>query len=253
MPTVFITGGGGTTGPGLIRAFSAAGYDVVASYHRSKDRTEAALQAAREAHGVRTLALQGDNGRVEDILAMFRTVEETFGGIDCMVNNAGVTFGTDFLNATEKDFDHGIQVDFRGTFFCMQQAAKNMITHGIKGVIINISSNHQTITFHGTMLYAACKAAVDRMTKTASIELAPYGIRVVDIAPGYVQVPDFGKAHAGEDWYEHIVSKIPLGRYAINDEIGKAAVFLASPDAAIITGTSLYMDGGAQNVTGVPG
>ena len=247
MPTVFITGGGGIIGPGMIREFSAAGYDVAASYHRSKDRTEAALRAAEEAHGIRTLSLYGDNGRVEDILAMFRQVEEVFGGIDCMVNNAGMTFGTDLLNATEQDFDRGVSVDFRGTFFCMQQAAKNMIAHGKKGVIINISSNHQTVTFRGSLLYAACKAAVDRMTRSASIELAPYGIRVVDIVPGY------NEKSAGTEWYDHVVSKIPLGRYAVGDEIGKAAVFLAGEGAGIITGTSLYMDGGAQNVTGVPG
>ena len=253
MPTVFITGGGGIIGPGMIREFSAAGYDVAASYHRSKDRTEAALRAAEEAHGIRTLSLYGDNGRVEDILAMFRQVEEVFGGIDCMVNNAGMTFGTDLLNATEQDFDRGVSVDFRGTFFCMQQAAKNMIAHGKKGVIINISSNHQTVTFRGSLLYAACKAAVDRMTRSASVELAPYGIRVVDIVPGYTQNPGYNEKSAGTEWYDHVVSKIPLGRYAVGDEIGKAAVFLAGEGAGIITGTSLYMDGGAQNVTGVPG
>ena len=253
MPTVFITGGGGTTGPGLVRAFAEAGYDVAASYNKSRERTEETLRAAREAHGIKTLAVQGDNGVVDDILKMFREVKETFGGIDCMINNAGMTFGTKLLTATEEDFNRGVHVDFRGTFFCIQQAALNMIEYGKKGVIINISSNHQSVTFPGHMLYAASKAAVDRMTRTASIELAPYGIRVVDIVPGYVQVPDFNEEHAEEAWYQRIVSKIPLGRYALNDEIGRAAVFLASSDAGIITGTSLYMDGGAQNVTGVPG
>ena len=253
MPTVFITGGGGIIGPGMIREFSAAGYDVAASFNRSRERTEDALCAAREAHGIKTLSVQGDNGKVEDILRMFREVKETFGAIDCMVNNAGMTFSTDLLTATEEDFNRGVHVDFRGTFFCMQQAAKNMIEYGKKGVIINITSNHQTVTFHKAMLYAASKAAIDRMTKSASVELAPYGIRVVDIVPGYTQVPGFNEEHAGEEWYQTIVSKIPLGRYAVGDEIARAAVFLAGEGAGIITGASLYMDGGAQNVTGVPG
>ncbi|MBR4865932.1 MAG: SDR family oxidoreductase [Clostridia bacterium] len=253
MPTVFITGGGGIIGPGLIHAFAEAGYDVAASYSRSKDRTQAALDKAHEAFGVKTKIVYGNNGKVEDIYAMFREVEETFGAIDVMINNAGLTFGTDFLNCTEEDFNHGVNIDFRGTFFCMQQAARNMIKYNRRGVIINVSSNHQTVTFQGAMLYAASKAAIDRMTKTASIELAPYGIRVVDIVPGYTEHEGFNERMQGDPGYEHIVGAIPLHKYATPSQIGKTALFLASDGAASITGTHIYVDGGAQNVTGVPG
>jgi len=170
-----------------------------------------------------------------------------------MVNNAGMTFGTDFLHAKQEDFDLGVNVDFRGTFFCMQCAANNMIKYRKEGVILNVSSNHQTVTFHNAMLYAASKAAIDRMTKSASVYLAPYRIRVVDIVPGYTQRAAFNEEHKGEPFYENVVSKIPTGRYATPEEMGELAVFLASPAARSINGTNIYVDGGAQNVTGVPG
>lgn len=253
MPTVFLTGGGGIIGSGLIHVFAEAGYDVAASYNRSRERTQLSLDKASEMFGVRTKIVYGDNSKVEDICAMFREVEDTFGAIDVMINNAGVSFSTDFLNCTEEDFNYGVNVDFRGTFFCMQQAARNMIKYGRKGVIINISSNHQVITFHNAMLYAASKAAIDRMTKTASVELAPYGIRVVDIVPGYTQHEDYNEKMQGDPGYERVVQAIPMHKYATPTQIGKTALFLASDGAASITGTNIYVDGGAQNVTGVPG
>lgn len=253
MSTVFITGGGGIIGPGLIRQFAAAGYDIAASYNRSKEKTEAALNEAHEKYGTHVLAVKGNNGVVEDIYEMFRLVKEEFGGIDCMVNNAGMTFGTDFLKATQKDFDIGVNVDFRGTFFCMQQAALNMIEFGKKGVIINTTSNHQEVTFKHAMLYAASKAAIDRMTKTASIELAPYGIRVNAIAPGYTESEEIIEKHKDAEWYKRVTDSIPLHRYALPEEVGKTAVFLAGDGAGIISGTTIFMDGAARHVTGVIG
>ena len=163
------------------------------------------------------------------------------------MNNAGITRFQPFLEATPEMFDTVIGTDLRGTYFCAQAAARSMVEKGVKGVIINISSNHALGCWPNASFYAAAKAGLDKAGRNMAMELAPYGIRVVTIAPGYTQLPERSWFTSPETQRrrDELCSRIPGGRFAQPWEIGDAVVFLASDSAGCITGTTLSIDGGA--------
>lgn len=251
MPNVFVTGASGTIGHGIALEYAKKGYDVAVHYNRTAAPAEALAEEIR-ALGRKAVLIQGNIASVEDIKRMFAEFEEKLGACDVMVNNAGVTVIFPLLEADENEklFDRVVDTDFKGTYYCSSFAAKNMIKHNVKGVIINISSNHDKGCWNGFTAYATVKAGLDKFTMNAAMELAPYGIRVVCIAPGYT-APDGSnetkKVFGIDDtrYYDGVASCIPLKRFAEASEIGKLAVFLGSADAAYITGTTVTCDGGS--------
>lgn len=249
MPTVFVTGASGTIGRGIALEYAKKGYDVAVHYNRTVAPASALAEEIR-ALGRKAVLIKGNIASVADIERMFQEFEEQLGGLDVMVNNAGVTVIFPLLEADEKKFDRVVDTDFKGTYFCTSFAARNMIAHHIRGTIINISSNHDKGCWNGFTAYAAVKAGLDKFTMNAAMELAPYGIRVVCIAPGYT-APDGcneTKEVFGIDdprYYNGVTSCIPLKRFAEASEIGKLALFLGSADAAYITGTTVTCDGGS--------
>lgn len=174
---------------------------------------------------------------------MFKKFFEHFDGIDVLVNNAGITRLVPFLEVNEKIWDEVVNTDFKGAFFCAQEAARKMVEKGTKGVIINITSNHSIGCWPNATLYGPAKAALDKLTKNMALDLAKYGIRVVAIAPGYTQLEWFTEKH--RQYVAETSKRIPLQRFATPEEIGDAVVYLASEKAGYITGTTLFMDGGA--------
>ena len=235
-----VTGAGRGIGRGIAIRLARAGYDVGIHYGTSADGARETAQAC-QALGARTELFQADIRHVEEIHAMFAAFEEKFDHLDLMVNNAGITRFQPFLEATEEMFDTVISTDLRGTYFCAQAAARNMVAHGVKGVIVNISSNHGQGCWPTASFYAAAKAGVDKMGQNMAMELAPYGIRVTTIAPGYTR--NRPPKPEGEPWADKIAARIPAGRFAQPEEIGDAVLFLAG--AGYITGVTLTMDGGA--------
>ena len=197
--------------------------------------------------GARVELFQADIRHVDEIHAMFEAFDRAFDHIDLMVNNAGITRFQPFLEATEEMFDTVISTDLRGTYFCAQAAARRMVEKQVNGVIINISSNHALGCWPIASFYAAAKAGVDKMGKNIAMELAPYGIRVVTIAPGYTHIPENDRPMTPEreERMNGFYRRIPVGRFAEPEEIGKAVVFLASDGAGYITGTTINIDGGA--------
>jgi NAD(P)-dependent dehydrogenase (short-subunit alcohol dehydrogenase family) len=171
---------------------------------------------------------------------MFETIFKEFGGVDLLVNNAGISYEAPFLEATEEFFNLMTNTDWKGVFFCSQIVAKKMIELNKKGCIINIASNQIYGCWPGASVYAPSKASVVQFTKNAAMELSHYGIRMVAIAPGYTDVgwPE------GDIRYE-AMSRLPLKRFASTEEIAEAVLFLASDKAGYITGTCLAIDGGA--------
>lgn len=249
MPNVFITGASGTIGKGLCLEFAKAGYDIGIHYRRDR---ESALKAAEEITklGRKTAVIQGDISSVTDIERMFGVFGEELGAVDVMVNNAGVTVVFPLLEATEKQFDKVVDTDFKGTYFCTKNAALSMIKHNKRGVVINISSNHDKGCWNNFTAYASVKAGLDKFTMNAAMELAPKGIRVVAIAPGYTGDDDCNQTRevfgiSNHDYYDGVTSCIPAKRFCTASEIGKLAVFLASDAADYITGTCITIDGGS--------
>lgn len=242
-PVAFVTGSSRGIGAGIALEFAKAGYDLALNYNSSKAEADA-TRAKVEAEGVRAVVIQGDISKLDDIERMFGELFLAYDRIDVMVNNAGITRFAPLLEATPEMFEQVTNTDWRGSFFCTQRAARRMVEQGTKGVIINITSNHQSGCWPIANIYAPTKAALNKFTQNAALELAPHGIRVMAIAPGYTQVrevkPEFKERHDG-----FMEKKMPLGRFCQPWEIGKACVFLASEGAGYITGTCLVMDGGA--------
>ena len=228
----FVTGGGTGIGQGIATEFAKAGYDVAFSYCGSVEgakKTEAEIRN----YGVESFSVKADVSKTEDIEKMFAEVVNKFSRLDVFVNNAGITEKSDFLHTSPELFDRICSVDYKGAFFCIQNAAKVMIDKGIKGSIILISSNNAIAHFADVAVYASAKAAAEKMSRQ-------YGIRVNTIEPGWTET-GASRLDNKEDTYY----KIPLKKWATVEEIGKTAVFLASDAAASITGTSILMDNGA--------
>ncbi len=241
-PVAFVTGSSRGIGAGIALEFAKAGYDLIINYVKS---AEGAIEVKRqaEAFGAKTIVVQGDISKLEDIERMFKEACETYEQIDVMVNNAGVTRFAPFLETTPDMFEEVLNTDFRGSYFCAQAAARKMVEKGIKGTIINITSNHQAGCWPIASVYGPAKAALNKLTKNMALELAPYGIRVVSVAPGYTHVRTVPTEVS--EGLQRLYDRIPMGRFAEPWEIGKACVFLAGEGAGYITGTCLMMDGGA--------
>ena len=237
--TALVTGAAKGIGRQIAYCMAEAGYNVIVNYHSNKVAAEE-LCREMEKFGVQTMTVYADMGKVADIEEMYRQVFEVFPVVDVLVNNAGISSEVYFLDATEEMFDQMTAIDWKGVYFSSQIAAKKMIEQKVKGTIINLSSNQINGCWPRATIYAPNKAAISKFTKNAAMELSLHGIRMVAIAPGYTDVgwePGDIRLKAAE--------RLPFGRFATTTEIAKGVVYLASEEAAYITGTTLVMDGGA--------
>jgi NAD(P)-dependent dehydrogenase (short-subunit alcohol dehydrogenase family) len=238
----FVTGSSRGIGAGIVLEFAKAGYDVAINYVNAHDEAFKVKEKV-EREGANAVVIRGDISKLADIDRIFEEYFKAYDHIDVMVNNAGITRFASFLDATPELFELLINTDFRGSYFCAQKAAKNMIAKGIKGTIINITSNHQIGCWPEANIYGPGKAALNKFTSNAALELARYQIRMVAIAPGYTHVRETTPDRAEK--YENVIRRLPLHRFCEPWEVGKACVFLAGEGAGYITGTCLMMDGGA--------
>lgn len=237
--TALITGAAKGIGRAVTIELARAGYDVVINYHSDPDGAES-LRREVEDLGVRAMTVYADMASVADIKAMYGQAIAAFGQIDLAVNNAGISSEVYFLDASEEDFDRMTAIDWKGLYFSSQCASRHMIERGVKGVIINISSNQVDGCWPRATIYGPTKAAVSKFTKNAAMELSLKGIRMAAVAPGYTDV-----GWEPGDVRLEAASRLPLRRFASTTEIAKAVVYLASDDAAYITGSTLTIDGGA--------
>ena len=241
-PIAFITGASQGIGAGIAGEMSKAGYDIAINYNSSMEKAMNVKEMV-EANGAKAAVIQGDISSLTDIDRMFEEFFAVFDHVDVMVNNAGISRFVPFLESTPEMFEEITNTDWRGPYFCAQKAARNMVEMGIKGTIINITSNHQYGCWPQASVYGPVKAALNKFTRNAALELAPHGIRVVSIAPGYTRNKD-GRPGV-PDWTDKYTARLPLGRVCEPWEVGRACVFVASEAAGYITGTCLDMDGGA--------
>ncbi|UVI27530.1 SDR family NAD(P)-dependent oxidoreductase [Paenibacillus spongiae] len=238
-----VTGAGRGIGRGIALAFARAGYEVCVHYNQSADMAEETVRLIRDSGGSAE-AVQADISGMAGIESLFRQFSARFKRLDVHVNNSGITRMKPFLETTPELYDEVMNTDLKGLYFCSQHAARLMVGQGTKGAIINISSNHASGTWSNSTVYAAAKAAVNKLTMNMALDLAAHGIRVTGIAPGYTMIEKVDQVKA-KPYIDSVSSRIPLGRFATPMEVGEAAVYLASDSAGYITGTTLYMDGGA--------
>lgn len=238
--TVAITGASRGLGRALAIAFAGEGAFVAVGYRVRRGDAEATLSACRQAGGDGTL-MSLDVRERSSIRAAFDEVIGERAAIDVLINNAGVTRDGLFAMSTRADLDDVLAVNLSGSFECAQAVVRPMMARG-RGAIINVSSISALRAGDGRASYAASKAGVLALTRVMARELAPHGVRVNALVPGYV---DTGMAaRMDHDRREQARAAVPAGRFAQPQEVAAAALFLASEEARYVVGHALVVDGG---------
>lgn len=235
-----VTGGARGIGRAIALALARAGAKVVVNYAGRADKAEETVQLIREA-GSDGLSVQADVSQAAEVERLVKTAAEAFGKVDILVNNAGITRDNLILRMKEADWDAVLDTNLKGMFLCTKAVSKGMLKQR-SGVIINISSVVGLNGNAGQANYAAAKAGVLGFTKSMAKELAPRGIRVNAVAPGYIMT-DMTETLA-EEVKNQILGEIPLSRIGNPEEVAQAVLFLVSPAASYITGQTLCVDGG---------
>jgi NAD(P)-dependent dehydrogenase (short-subunit alcohol dehydrogenase family) len=192
------------------------------------------------------LAVAADVSKKAEVDQLVAEAVRKFGGIDIMVNNAGIAPVVDFLDVTEELLDRVLSVNLKGAFYGTQAAARQMIAQGRGGVIINMSSINSGLANPTVAPYAISKGGMNQVTSTAAVAFAPHGIRVVGVGPGTIMTDMVAGAFVQSAGNHAILSRTPLGRYGQPPEIASVVAFLASDDASYMTGETVYVDGGRR-------
>ncbi len=240
---VLVTGGSRGIGRATALACARAGAAVAFNYSRGEDDAEADdTLAALRATGVRVHAAQGDVADAAAVTALFGELREALGGApDVLVNNAAVTHDALLMMLPEAGWKRVLDVDLTGAFLCCRAALRGMIARRW-GRIVNVVSPAAFFGKEGASAYAAAKGGLVALTKSLAREMARHGITVNAVSPGFVEtrlIRELDEAKRSE-----LERQIPLGRFADPDEIAAAIVFLASPAASYLTGTTIHVDGG---------
>lgn len=237
-----VTGAQQGIGRALALALAGDGADVGINY--LDDRAAAERVAAEvRALGRRAVVIQADVARRGEVLAMVDAVVRELGTPDVLLNNAGVFPRMPFLEMADRDWDHVLDVNLKGSFLCAQAAAQAMVAARRPGAIVNLSSG----AIRGSPLgvhYSASKAGVIGLTRAMALALAPHRIRVNAIAPGLTDTAQPRHGHSEEE-LSAMGREVPLGRMARPEEIARVAVFLASDEAGWVTGQTLHVNGGS--------
>lgn len=193
--------------------------------------------------GRRALPLQMDVQKIAEIEQAIEAIKNEFGRLDILVNNAGIGPPNPIENVTEKDFDHTVNVNLKGTFFVSQAAGRVMIEQRF-GRIINLSSQAGIVALPTESIYCMTKAGIAHLTKCFAAEWGKHNITVNAVAPTFIKTPGTEKWLLNDSFRAEVLSKIVLGRVGVPKDVANAVVFLASPAASLITGTTLVIDGG---------
>jgi 3-oxoacyl-[acyl-carrier protein] reductase len=239
-----VTGASKGIGASIAEHLGAAGASVIVNYASSKQGADRVV-AEIKAHGGKAVAVQADVAKVADIERLFAETQKAFGRLDILVNNAGVYEFAPIENVTPEHFHKMFDLNVLGLILASQQAVKHFSPEG--GSIINISSVAATTTPAATSVYSGTKAAVDAVTRVLAKELGPRKIRVNAINPGMIETEGVHTAGlAASDFRKQIEAQTPLGRIGQPRDVAPTAVFLASSDAAWITGETFYVAGGLR-------
>ena len=251
---VLVTGAGTGIGHGVALELARQGADVALHYaHSAQGALEAMGQI--QAMGRRAVAIQADLDPVEECRRVVDEAVAFLGGLDGLVNNAGITFTQDFLDVSEEQFDHIYHVNIRGQYFCAQQAVRHMITRGqdvrrmspdgnwAGGSIVNVSSVHGVAGYPGHSVYAGTKGAINAFSRELAVELCPLHIRVNVLAPGSIEVPRYWQIRpnyereTGNTW-------VPWGRIGLPEDVGYLAAYMIADASEYMTGQVIQFDGG---------
>jgi glucose 1-dehydrogenase len=245
-----ITGASSGIGRSIALALGHAGADVCVNYVAGEDKAQAMVNELR-GHGHTAFAYRADVSSEEDVAKMFEAVRDEFGTVDILINNAGLQSDAPVDQMTLAQWNKVISVNLTGQFLCAREAIREFKRRGVRpeiscaaGKIICVSSVHEVIPWAGHVNYAASKGGVMLMMKSIAQEVAPHRIRVNSIAPGAIRTPINMQAWDTPEHYRELLKLIPYKRIGEPEEIGRAAVWLASDESDYVQGTTLFIDGG---------
>jgi glucose 1-dehydrogenase len=247
---VLVTGGTSGIGQAMAVRFAEYGANVAINYLKqpeeaaeTEEQVHACVRRVKE-KGVRDVLVRGDVSDEADVVAMVEDTVRQLGGIDVLVNNAGIQISRPTEELSAADFDRVLAVNLRGSFLCAREAIRHFLGDEVGGSIVNVSSVHQLIPKPGYLGYSTSKGGMQNLTRTLALEYAGRGIRVNGIGPGATVTP------INRAWIDDPVKRaqveehIPMRRAGEADEMAGVACFLASDLAAYITGQTLFVDGG---------
>jgi glucose 1-dehydrogenase len=240
---VLVTGSSKGIGRGIAIRLAEEGADVAINYNSDPRGAEEALGEV-EALGRRGAIIRANVASVADVRDLVTRSAEALGGLDVLVNNAGIEKNAPFWDVTESDFDAVVDVNLKGVFFATQAFVQQCRAAGRRGKIINISSVHEELAYPHFAAYCASKGGVRMLTRTLAVELGPLGITINSIAPGAIETPINAGLLNDPVTLQSLVGQIPLGRLGKPADVAGLAVFLASRDSDYVTGTTYFIDGG---------
>jgi glucose 1-dehydrogenase len=238
-----VTGSSKGIGQAIAIRYAEEGADVVVNYNsdpKGADETVARVQQS----GRRAVAIKGDLGSVASVEALVGQGWDALGGLDVLVNNAGVEVNAPFWDVTERDYDKVLNINLKGVFFATQTFVKKLRASGRGGKVINVSSVHEELPFPNFAAYCASKGGLKMLTRNLAIELGPLGITINSIAPGAIETPINAKLLNDPQKLAALTAQIPLGRLGKTADVAGLAVFLASSDSDYATGATFTVDGG---------
>lgn len=235
---VLVTGGSRGIGRGIAIEFAKAGYDVTIGHWQDGERAAETAESIRSGWGGGCHVVEADLAQAGGAEETVSSALQAMGRIDVLVNNAGICLFHGIAEQPLDALDRLMRINFRAPLLLMKSVARHMIEAGIQGSLLNITSSRAERAYPGDAAYGGLKAGLKRAAESAALDLAPHGIRVNCIAPGATLVRD------GEDPAEGLGRRIPLGRMGTPEDMGRVAVWLASEQAAYVTGVNLRADGG---------
>jgi glucose 1-dehydrogenase len=247
---ILVTGGSSGIGQAIAVRFAEYGANVAINYLRqpeeaagTEEQVHACVNKVRR-EGVRDVLVGGDVSKEEDVVRMVGDAVAGLGGIDVLVNNAGIQISRPTEELSSADFDRVLAVNLRGAFMCAREAIRHILAEGKPGSIVNVSSVHQLIPKPGYAGYSASKGGMQNLTRTLALEYAGRGIRVNGIGPGATVTPINRAWIDDPEKRRQVEEHIPMKRAGDADEMAGVTAFLASDDAAYITGQTIFVDGG---------
>lgn len=245
-----VTGASSGIGAGVAKALAKEGASVVINYSSSPEKAEKILNEIQLAGG-KAIAIKADVSSEKEVVGMFKEIFSHFGTLDILVNNAGLQKDGKLHEMTLDNWNYVLGINLTGQFLCSREAIKEFLRRGIvpeksksAGKIICMSSVHEVIPWAGHANYAASKGGVMMLMKTMAQEYAPMKIRVNSIGPGAIRTPINHAAWQTPEAYNQLLKLIPSKRIGESEDIGGAAVWLASDDSEYVNGITLFVDGG---------
>jgi len=240
--TALITGGSTGIGKAIALRFAREGAKVAITGREQAALEEATREIAEQ--GGEAMFIQGDVQLAQDVRRMVDQTLDRWGAIDILVNTAGICKPATFLEIEEAEWDRHVAINLKGTFLAGQYVARDMVRRGIKGSIINMSSVNGLAAESDQAHYNATKGGINLLTMSMALELAPYGIRVNALCPGFIETRLTRPLINNPDRIAPYLKTIPMGRVGLPEDIADAALFMASDESRYMTGHCLVVDGG---------